>query len=290
MRSFSLRQMLLFCVGVMLLIGTLWISDLRGQPPVLNLPDSKISEVYRANWINTLQPCTENLQPANPENPHAEPKRPWKVDVNGHYPGWYPGVDVKHQAAAYLACGYDLARVLQAWHLITRHHMMSDGGIKPSTMYDNPQGIWPEATAEDTVVYYPLKLVATIDYLLLGDLIFRYSQDRQWLNENLPAMRKARDYLAGWMDQEGLLLSYSYDLDQVYREIDGVAQAAVCLAFNKLADLERIAGGPCDVQRAASLAAQIKLGCSRHLWDADRGFFTEHLCIITSLAMIDSVQ
>ena len=246
-------------------------------PPILNLPDKKIEEVYRANWFNTLKPCTENLKPSDLASPHSEANRPWKVDVNGHYPGWYPGVDVKHQAAVYLACGRDLDLVLRAWDLTTKYYMMSDGGIKPSTMHNNPQGIWPEATAENSVVYYPLRMVATIDYIILGDIIFRYSQDRQWLKSNLPKMRRARDFLAGWIDDEGLLLSHSYDLDQVYREIDGVAQASAYLAFRKLAALEALLENDEDARIARDLAKKLKQGINQHFWDSGRGYFTEHL-------------
>ena len=77
--------------------------------PVLNLPDPKIAEVYKGNWENTLKPCI--CPPSDvmvPKDRDTEPQRPWKVDVDGHYPGWYPGVDMKHSAAAYLACQKDL--------------------------------------------------------------------------------------------------------------------------------------------------------------------------------------
>ena len=91
------------------------------------------------------------------------------------------------------------------------------------------------------IVYYPLRMTASIDFLLLGDMIFRFSQDREWLRENLPAMRRAALYIEGWIDDAGLLQSHSYDLDQVYRDIDGVAQASACWAFKRLADLESAA-------------------------------------------------
>lgn len=155
--------------------------------PQLYFPDKKISEVYRGNWENTLKPCLKNLAPANSASPHAEENRPWKVDVNGHYPGWYPGVDVKHSVVAYLACSKDLPLVLRAWELTSNRYMMKDGGIKASTMKNNPQGTWPETTIDGSVVYYPLHLVATIDYLLTGHIIFCYSQDKDWLKKIFPS-------------------------------------------------------------------------------------------------------
>lgn len=61
---------------------------------------------------------------------HVEPLRPWKVDVRGHYKGWYPGVDVKHVTAAYLACELNLPLVLRAWDLTAGRYLMADGGAE----------------------------------------------------------------------------------------------------------------------------------------------------------------
>jgi hypothetical protein len=88
-------------------LGSL-LAQRPSSPPRLRLPEPKIVEVYRGNWFNTLGPCLD-VPPAGPNpGPHLEPLRPWRVDGQGHYPGWYPGVDVKHSAAAYLACAKDL--------------------------------------------------------------------------------------------------------------------------------------------------------------------------------------
>lgn len=251
--------------------------------PTLDLPDAKIAEVYLANWHNTLGPCREvNPLPFDaplPDklSPHAEPRRPWRVDVAGHYPGWYPGVDVKHSAAAYLATARDLPLVLQAWDLTVRHYVLPDGGVMPSTMRDNPQGVWPEKTVDGSVVYYPLRLTATIDLILFGDLIFRYSQDRRWLAEHIDTLRRAARLLEGWIDAAGLLHSHSYDLDQVYREIDGVAQASAYLAFCRLADLEKTLGDEDRAGRAQQFAALLQSGAADHFWSEERGYFVEHL-------------
>lgn len=275
-----LANSLRVCTCVIFVNSTI-ISSWAIQPehglPLLRLPDDKIAEVYCANWINTLEPCTQNLLPADPKNPYSESNRPWKVDVDGHYPGWYPAVDVKHQAAAYLACGNDLPRVLRAWVLTTRQYLTVDGAIKLATMADNPHGVWPEATGSDATVFYPLRATGAIDYLILGDIIFRYTQDKDWLQANLPAMRRARDFLDGLMDHNGLLLSYSYDLDQVYRQIDGVAQASAYFALNKLAALEQILDNLRDAEKAAELARKVKDASNAHFWDAKHGYYCEHL-------------
>lgn len=247
--------------------------------PTLHLPDAKIAEVYRGNWNNTLEPCKISSSATRDAraNQHTEPQRPWKVDVNGHYPGWYPGVDVKHQAAAYLACEKNLPLVLQAWDLTKSVYQLADGGIRPMTMYDNPHAVVPETTIDGGTVYYPLRVTASIDFLLLGDMIFRFSQDRDWLRENVPAMRRAAAYIEGWMDDAGLLESQPFDLDQVYRDIDGVAQAAACWSFKRLADLESVAGETERQRHAESVAARLAKGAEDHFWDEDRGYYMEHL-------------
>ncbi len=265
-------------VTAILAIGSgLLFAQPTPRVPTLNLPDAKIVEVYRGNWHNTLKPCRENTTPPGAGSPHTEPHRPWKVDVNGHYPGWYPGVDVKHSAAAYLACGRDLPLVLRAWNLTTSRYQMDDGGVRPSTMDDNPQGIWPETTVDGSVVFYPLRTVATIDYLLLGDVVFRFSQDKPWLTKALPTMRRAAAFLEGWIDDEGLLHSDSYDLDQVYREIDGVAQASAYLAFRRLAALEAAIENEPGRQRAEATAARLAQAANKHFWNLGRGYYDEHL-------------
>jgi hypothetical protein len=78
----------------------------------------------------------------------------------------------------------------KAWELTSTHYLMKDGGVQPSTMHDNPQNTWPETTVDGSVVDYPLRTTAAIDYLLLGDLIFRYSQDKIWLEKNIPLLRR----------------------------------------------------------------------------------------------------
>lgn len=246
--------------------------------PALDFPDRKINEVYLGNWVNTLLPC-QGAEPvrAPAGSPHAEPMRPWRVDVFGHYPGWYPGVDVKHMAAAYLACEKNLPLVLKAWELTSSHYLMKDGGVQSSTMRDNPQNTWPETTVDGSVVFYPLRTTAAIDYLLLGDMIFRYSQDKDWLVKNIPLMRRTAAFLEAWMDDEGLLFSDSYDLDQVYREIDGVAQASAYLAMQRLAAMEAVLNEPERQKNTAAVAARLAEAANQHFWDASLGYYVEHL-------------
>ncbi len=248
--------------------------------PRLNLPDERITEVYRVNWEKNLLPAQEPLPvPGAPApKPNEEPERPWRVDLNGHYPGWYPGVDVKHMAAAYLACEKNLPLVLRAWNLtISNKYLLDDGSVRPMTFHDNPHSVVPETTQDGTVVYYPLRLTANIDTLLLGDMIFRFSQDRAWLASNLPVMRRVAGFIEAWLDPEGLLHSDSYDLDQVYREIDGVANASAILAFRRLAQLEAVAGNISQRERYRAVADRIAAGMEKQFWDEGRAYYWEHV-------------
>lgn len=266
-----------FMIGAVCGLTVFRTSSSAGDLPRLDLPDPDIARVYLLNWTNTLGPCRDGARPTQSPSPHVEPERPWKVDVNGHYPGWYPGVDVKHQTAAYLACTGDLPLVLRGWELTTKTHQMPDGGVRSSTMHDNPQGTWPEATADAAVVYYPLRSTATIDYLLTGDIIFRFSQDKAWLGANLPHLRRAARFLEGWIDEEGIFHSDSYDLDQVYREIDGVALASAYLAFQRLATLEEVTGHDAEAKHGRAVAQRLAQAAETHFWDQRRGYYAEHL-------------
>jgi len=254
----------------------------EGQSPVpsLDLPDQKVLEVYRANWENSLRPAQEPApDPGAPApKPNEESERPWRVDLNGHYPGWYPGVDVKHMAAAYLACEKNLPLVLRAWDLtVSDKYLLADGSVRPMTFHDNPHNVVPETTQDGSVVYYPLRLTANIDVLLLGDMIFRFSQDKAWLKANLPVLQRVAGFIEAWLDPEGLLQSDSYDLDQVYREIDGVANASALLAFRRLADLEAVAGNDSASKRYQALATRIAAGVEKHFWSEKDGYYLEHL-------------
>ncbi len=281
MKSPRLTSLAAILTASPLLLSFLSPDSFAAAPlPVLNLPDGRIVEVYRANWENSLLPAQEPLPvPGAPApKPNEEPERPWRVDLNGHYPGWYPGVDVKHMAAAYLACEKHLPLVLRAWDLtISEKYLLKDGSVRPMTFHDNPHNVVPETTQDGSVVYYPLRLTANIDTLLLGDMIFRFSQDREWLASNLPVMRKVAGFIEAWLDPEGLLHSDSYDLDQVYREIDGVANASAILALRRLADLEAVAGNAERSEGFHGLAARIAGGMEKHFWNGDFGYYVEHL-------------
>jgi hypothetical protein len=263
----------------LILVGSLSAAG-QSPLPVLTFPDPRIAEVYRANWENSLLPAQEAPDPPGgpAPMPNEEPERPWRVDLEGHYPGWYPGVDVKHMAAAYLACEKNLPLVLRAWDLsIGPKYLLADGSVRPMTFHDNPHSVVPETTQDGSVVYYPLRLTSNIDMLLLGDMIFRFSQDRDWLEKNLPVLRKVAGFIEAWLDPEGLLHSDSYDVDQVYREIDGVANASAILAFRRLAELETVSGNEKEGKRFQSLAARISAGVEKHFWSEANGYYLEHL-------------
>ena len=90
-------------------------------------------------------------------------------------------------------------------------------------------------------------------------------------------MRRAAALIEGWIDDAGLLWSHSYDLDQVWREIDGVAQASACLAFRKLAALEGVMAEDAGKNRAESVASRLARAVETHFWDPALGYHVEHL-------------
>jgi hypothetical protein len=90
-------------------------------------------------------------------------------------------------------------------------------------------------------------------------------------------MRKVAGFIEAWLDPEGLLHSDSYDLDQVYREIDGVANAAAILAFRRLADLEAVAGNTAQREHYQSVADRVTAAMEKYFWNEERGYYWEHL-------------
>ena len=91
--------------------------------PTIHTPDPEISIVFQGNWKNTLKPA--RFSRATPT------KRPWMVDANNHYGGWYPAIDVKYATRAYLFCEKNLPLVLTGWQYTIQHCRVPNGGICP---------------------------------------------------------------------------------------------------------------------------------------------------------------
>ena len=241
-------------VGAFLLSVSALHGDLMAALPTINTPDREISIVFQGNWKNTLKPC--QIQSGNPK------QRPWMVDVNGHYGGWYPAIDVKYATRAYLFCEKNLPLVLTGWQYTMQRCRLSNGGIFLCEGGGGQLGtVWPYRSKDKTTIAYPLRASGSIDLPLTGDIIFRFSQDKAWLRTNINYMRDAARWLEGWIDDQGMLASEDYDHDSLMRRgTDGTAQASAYMAFRKLAALEDVLGNNAERDHDEAVANKLAAG------------------------------
>ncbi|MFZ1932904.1 MAG: hypothetical protein WAU84_04075, partial [Thermoguttaceae bacterium] len=251
------------------LIGMMAMNGNLMALPTITVPDPNISRIFVGNWENTLKPC--QIQVADPS------RRPWMVDAANHYSGWYPAIDVKYQTRAYLFCEKNLSLVLTGWQYTIRHCRLPNGGIKITEFPGDSGTVYPYRSVDGTTVAYPLRASGSIDLLLTGDLIYRFSQDRAWLRDNIPYMRDAAGWLEGWIDEQGMLESWDYDHDSLMRRgTDGTGQASAFLAFNRLAAMENVLGNRRQRGRFKAVANKLAVGAKNVLWDSSLGYFFEY--------------
>ena len=241
--------------------------------PTITTPDPAIAEVFRGNWENTLQPS--KIQETDFR------KRPWKVDLGDIYDNWYTGIDVKYQTRAYLFCEQNLRMVLIGWQHTLQFCRLANGAVLSSARRHPKDRLLstarPHLSKDGTTITYPLRTSGSIDLLLTGDMIFRFSQDQVWLKENVGYLQSAADWLGTWIDDQGMLDSDDYDHDSLMRRgTDGTAQASAYLAFKKLAALQDVAGNHAERDRDEELANRLLRGARRHLWDSGLGYFYEY--------------
>lgn len=252
-----------------LLLSSLLLGGNVTALPTIHTPDPQISEVFQGNWENTLKPC--QIQSGDSS------QRPWRVDVGNLYTGWYCGIDVKYQTRAYLFCEKNLPLVLTGWQHTVRNCRLPNGGIQSTEIHGNPGTAYGFRSKDGTTITYALRTSGTIDLLLTGDMIFRFSQDQFWLRENIKYMRDAAHWLEGWIDDQGMLYSDDYDHDMLMRRgTDGTAQASACMAFRKLAALEEVLGARANRDHCETVANRLAKAAQQHLWDPRLGYFSEY--------------
>ncbi|MDD2764872.1 MAG: hypothetical protein PHE83_12965 [Opitutaceae bacterium] len=237
--------------------------------PTVHTPDPEIGKVFQGNWVNTLKPC--QIQSGDSK------QRPWMVDAANHYTGWYPAIDVKYQTRGYLFCEKNLPLVLTGWQYTTGKCGLPDGSIQ-STEGNGIGTVFAFRSLDGTTLTCALQVSGTIDYLLTADMIFRFSQDKKWLGENISRVRDAARWLEGRIDDEGLITSQDYDHDSLMRRgTDGTGQASAYLAFRKLAAMEDVLGNAAERDHDEEVARRLAEGARKILWDPKLGYFYEYV-------------
>ena len=108
------------------------------------------------------------------------------------------------------------------------------------------------------------------------NVIFRYTQDRGWLAQQLPSINLAADYLASLTDADGGVRGGGYYTERPTRiEYDGVAQCHAADAFRCAPALDRAGRQPRCGRAVRKLAERIAAHFRRAFWVKDH--FAEYI-------------
>jgi len=122
----------------------------------------------------------------------------------------------------------------------------------------------------------PLRALAGPTLIQNADVIYRFSQDREWLVQELPAANLAGDYLAFLTSPEGMVAGAGYYIERPARiEYDGVAQCHAVEALRRLARLNQLIGQEQGAKKYQKLADRIQHAFSTHFWQGDQ--FAEYI-------------
>lgn len=132
----------------------------------------------------------------------------------------------------------------------------------------------------------PLRVLGGTTYIQNADIIFRYTQDREWLLNELPSINLTADYLASLVTSDGAVKGAGYYIERPTRvEFDGVSQCHAADAFQRVSELNAIAGNNNAVNKYKKLATLIETHFRTRFWVHDhfaeyihpeRGIITNH--------------
>lgn len=122
----------------------------------------------------------------------------------------------------------------------------------------------------------PLRAAAGTTYIQNADVIFRYTQDREWLKKELPSINLTADYLATLITSEGAVMGAGYYIERPTRvENDGVSACHAADAFHRVSLLNGIAGNSKTAKEYQKLANRIESFFRTRFWLTDH--FAEYI-------------
>ncbi|MEO5600102.1 MAG: hypothetical protein ABIR06_04170 [Cyclobacteriaceae bacterium] len=122
----------------------------------------------------------------------------------------------------------------------------------------------------------PLRALAGTTYIQNADVIFRFTQDLQWLSQQLPSVNLTADYLASMVTAEGAVSGAGYYVERPTRlEYDGVSQCHAAEAFDRVASLNNIVGNNQAAKKYQSLAKLVQRNFRKIFWVQDH--FAEYI-------------
>ncbi len=244
----------------------------------VHLPDAEVSAAYE-------KAATQNVLAA--VNPKVFPGY-WSVCADGQgfgYGNTYPSLDGHQMTDALLWLGqlevvkanWDYVRTFQRPNgLLPLAILPSRAGQKIGSgdmlsPVDPNGGLYRHWVAGD-----PLRALAAPTYIQNADVIYRYTQDRDWLLQQLPSVNLAADSLAELTTEDGAVGGAGYYVERPTRiEHDGVSQGHAVDAFRRLAELNKIAGNAEAARRYERLAGRVAGHFQKRFWVKDR--FAEYI-------------
>jgi len=117
----------------------------------------------------------------------------------------------------------------------------------------------------------PLRALAGPTYIQNADVIFRYTNDLDWLRKELPSINLAADYLATLVSKAGAVAGAGYYIERPTRvEYDGVAQCHAVDAFRRVAGLNQTAGDQTAARKYMELVSRISMNFFTRFWRNDQ--------------------
>jgi len=239
-------------------------TSMPAQVPVPELPDPLLAEAYEKSAARNV------LAAVNPKVFFGY----WSVcaDGKGHgYGNTYPALDGHQMTDALLWLGQ--VEVVKAnWDYVKK--FQKPGGQLPFAIWPGKGGdkLW----FTHHVPGDPLRALSAPTYVQNADVIFRFTQDRQWLAKQLPSVNLAADHLATLVTEEGAVGGAGYYVERPTRvEFDGVAQCHAVDAFRRLAELNAIVANAEAVRKYTDLANRIESHFRTRFWMKDR--FVEYI-------------
>lgn len=262
------------------LAASLVAEETKTRIPPLELPDREVLAAYeRAADQNVLAARNPKIFPGY-----------WSVcaDGIGHgYGNTYPALD-GHQMADALLFLEQVTDVKANWDYV-RRFQRPNGQLpfailpaKAGQMIGKPTAL---ARVDDNGGLYthwvpgdPLRALSSPTYIQNADIIFRRTQDRSWLETQLPSVNRAAEYLAALTTAEGAVKGAGYYVEMPTRiEFDGVAQCHAVDAFRRIAALNRVVGDEVKARRYDELAGRIQRHFITRFWVENQGHFAEYL-------------
>ncbi|HRP31824.1 MAG TPA: hypothetical protein PKV73_08030 [Agriterribacter sp.] len=266
---------LLIFISVLLLISP---ASTQWQPGRIHIPDSLIMEGYNVAAKNNV------LASINPKVFFGY----FSVCADGlgyGYGNTYPSLDGHQMSDALLWLGQtDIVKA--NWSYVKSFQ-------KPTG--ELPIAILPaEAGKEVGLVGYlsrvdsngglyrhwvpgdPLRVLGPTTYIQNADIIFRFTQDMEWLKEQIFSINLCADYLSSLVSAEGLVGGAGYYVERPTRiEYDGVSQCFATDAFFRVAALNRRIGEKKEARKYEKLAEKIRRNFQNGFWISDH--FAEYI-------------